>query len=87
MAGRKKREKNVIDEWGFETLLGKRGLQYLVHYERKKSNSTVPSGNWETEMSEGGYGEGQMPPLRGGGQRISPLVEMPRNTRGGRRSS
>jgi len=37
--------------------------------------------------AKGGNGEGQMPPLRGGGQRISPLVEMSRNTRGGRRSS
>jgi len=87
MADRKEREENVIDEWGFETLLGKRGVQYLVHYERKKWNSTVPAGNWETERGEGGYGEGQMPPLRGGRERISPLVEMSRNTRGGKRSS
>jgi hypothetical protein len=38
VVGRKEREGNVIDEWGFETLLEERGVQYLVHYERKKWN-------------------------------------------------
>jgi hypothetical protein len=53
VAGRKEREENVIDEWGFETLLGKRGVQYMVHYERKKWNSTVPAENLGTKRSEG----------------------------------
>lgn len=53
MAGRKEREENVIDEWGFETPVGKRGVQYLVHYERKKWNSTVPVGNRELKGVKG----------------------------------
>jgi hypothetical protein len=53
VAGRKEREENVIDERGFETLLGNRGVQYTVHYERKKWNSAVPAENLETKRSEG----------------------------------
>ena len=58
VAGRREREENVIDEWEFETLQEKRGVQYLVHYERKKWDRTVPAGNRETESSEGGVWRG-----------------------------
>jgi len=44
-------EENVFYEWGFETLVGKRDVQYLVHHERKKWNSMVPAGNRETVRS------------------------------------
>jgi len=41
---------------------------------------------WKQKGTKGDR-EGLMLPLRGGGERISPLVEMSRNTRGGKRRS
>jgi len=67
---------NFINMWGLETLLGKRGVHSLLHCERRKWHSRVPSGNLETTRSDVGR-RGQMPPMRRGGQRITPIVEMP----------
>jgi hypothetical protein len=53
VASLNEKEENVINVWGFETLLGKRGVQIMLHYERKKSHSMVPAGNLETKRSEG----------------------------------
>jgi len=36
--------------------------------------------NLDTKSSEGVYGEGQMPPTRGGGERNAFIVEISRNT-------
>ena len=47
VASRNEIEENVINVWGFETLLGKRGVHIMLHYERKKSHSVVPAGNQE----------------------------------------
>jgi len=44
---RNEREENVINVWGFETLLGKRGVHIMLHYERRKPHSMVPDGNIE----------------------------------------
>jgi len=63
VASRNKKEENIINVWGFETPLRKRGVHIVLHYERKKSYSTVPAGNLETKRSKLGYREGQMPPM------------------------
>jgi len=47
VAIRNEREENVINVWGFETLMGKRGVNIMLHYERKKSHSLVSAGNLE----------------------------------------
>jgi len=52
VASLNEREENVINVWGLETLLGKRGVHIMLHYERKKSHSMFPAGNLETKRSE-----------------------------------
>jgi hypothetical protein len=46
------REK-FISVWGFETVLAKRGVHNLLHYEREKLHSVFPSGNRETKRGWG----------------------------------
>jgi len=45
---------NFMNMWGLETLLGKGGVQNLLHRERKKWYCMVPSGNRETTSSDVG---------------------------------
>jgi hypothetical protein len=51
----------------------------LLHNERRKCYSVVQAWILETKMSEE-VKRGQLPPLRGGGERIPAIVEKPRNT-------
>ena len=52
----------------------------IKYYERQKWYSVVLVGNLETESSKRMYGDGQIPRMRGEGQRITIIVERSRNT-------
>jgi hypothetical protein len=52
VASQNEKEENVINVWGFETPLWKRGVNMVLRYERRKSHSTVPAVNLETKKSE-----------------------------------
>jgi hypothetical protein len=39
VASLNEREENVINVWGFETLLGKRGVNIMLHCGRKRSGN------------------------------------------------
>jgi hypothetical protein len=58
VASRNEREENVINVWGFETLLGKTGVHIMLHYERQTLHSMVPAGNLENKEAKGDTGRG-----------------------------
>jgi hypothetical protein len=61
------REKIVVTIGGTKTLLGKTGVHTLLHCESKKWYSIIQGANLKTMKVW--YGEGQMSPLCGGGER------------------
>jgi len=56
VASRNEREENDISRLGFETILGKRSVHNLLHYERKKLHSVFLPGN--REIKRGGVERG-----------------------------
>jgi hypothetical protein len=61
------REQIVVTTGETKTLLGTTGVHILLHCESKKWYNIIQGANLKT--MRGWYGEGQMSPLRGGGQR------------------
>jgi hypothetical protein len=56
VANRNEREENDLSRWGIETILGKRRVRNLLHYEREKLHSVFLSSNREIKRGEWGRG-------------------------------